>query len=478
MFQRSCLGLLTVSVATADDLSPLSDEFDNAETFSNWQDLGVVEGWSRPSFEEADINTTEPGHFHIVPGAITWFNNLHGMLLFKEVTGDFVATTKVRVLSRHNPGDPTEVPNRSYSLTGIFAHGPRPITQAAPNPYTTNPVWPPANFGSDYVSNTENYIFLSYGTAGNPGTRQFEIKATRNSSSQLYFDSTGIDQNETEVWLQMVRVGDTVVCLRKHSEEGEWVVENRYPNPDHPFPEFGDTLQVGITAYTDWPTAAYAAFDPVAAYQFNYAPPSDGNPDLISQVDYFRYRRPDPALSEAVLQAMAVSYNPATNSTANPPVLLAASPAAEAYLGEVANSPYQPFADWQETNFGADAAEPVAAVGSDTDSDGLTNMMEFILGGSISENSTHLLPVGAMNGDSFVFTLTPAIAHGARLRVQHSSSLNGWDEVATRPLRGGDWQVSMAGASVNVDGVTGEVTIMIPSEPSSGFVRLVGDLIE
>jgi hypothetical protein len=325
--------------AVADDLQPLGDEFNDAASMAHWQDLGVVEGWQTPSAQAVDIDTTTDGHFRVQPGSITWFANLRGALFFKSVTGDFVATAKLRILSRHNPEDPVEVPNRSFSLSGILAHGPRAMTQAAPVPYTTSAVWPPADFGSDYVPNTENFIFLSFGTAGNPGTRQFEIKATRNSDSRLYYDTTGIDQNSNEAWLQMVRVGDTVVCLRKHSEAADWIVENRYPNPDHPFPLFGPTLQVGITAYTDWATASpFNAGGPETSYHFNYAPPN-GNPDLVSEVDYFRYQRPDAALTEAVLQGMTVGYNPASNSTANPPVLLASSAAASPYLGNNANVP-------------------------------------------------------------------------------------------------------------------------------------------
>ncbi|MFT4548198.1 MAG: hypothetical protein ACI9MB_002149 [Verrucomicrobiales bacterium] len=302
LFRSVLLALAIPTVALADDIAPLSDEFDDASTFSDWNDLGVVEGWNTPSYESADIDTTEPGRFNIVPGPNTWFAHLRGLLFFKEVTGDFVATMRVRVLSRHNPGDPTEVPNRSFSLTGIFVHGSRNISQAAPLPYTTEAVWPPADFGSDYVENTENYIFLSYGTANNPGTRQFEIKATLNSNSLLCFDDTGIDQGETDAWLQMVRVGDTVVCLRKHSPDGDWIVENRYPNADHPFADFGSTLQVGITAYTDWPTARpFNNAGPEASYHFNYSPPQNGSPDLISQVDYYRLQRPNPALTEAAL---------------------------------------------------------------------------------------------------------------------------------------------------------------------------------
>ena len=361
--------VLLAPCAQADDIAPFSDEFDDSATIADWQDLGVVEGWGTPSFETADIDTTEAGRFHIVPGALTWFDHLRGLLFFKEIDGDFIATTRLRVLSRHNPMDPTEPPNRTFSLAGIFAHAPRAITQAAPDPYTTTAVWPPGDFGSDYVPNTENFIFLSYGSAGNAGTRQFEIKSTLNSDSLLYYDSTGIDQGETEVWLQMVRVGDTVVCLRKHSAAGGWIVENRYPNPDHHYPAFGSTLQVGITAYTDWPTASPFSGNVQSAYHFNYAPPGNGQPDLIAQVDYVRFRRPPGALTEAVLQGMSVSYDPAANVTSNPPVLLSASASASPHLGENANLVYDPYGDWRAAQFGASAALPIAEPGEDPDAE-------------------------------------------------------------------------------------------------------------
>jgi hypothetical protein len=396
---RICLRTISVMTllmaglceTTADELAPLSDEFSNPSTFQNWTDLVQEEGWVAPSYEIANINTTTSGHFHIVPAANTWFANLRGLLFFKEIEGNFIATTRLRVLSRHNPADPTEVPNRSFSLTGIFAHAPRNITQAAPSPYTTNAVWPPGDFGSDYVENTENYIFLSYGSAGNPGTRQFEIKATRNSDSRLYFDSTGIDQNETDAWLQMVRVGDTVVCLRKHSSSGNWIVENRYPNPDHPFPAFGSNLQVGLTAYTDWPTAApFHSGGVETSYHFNYAPPTNGQPDLISQVDYIRFRRPDTNLTESVLQGMSVSYDPNTDTTADPPVFLSASPSAASYLGDVPSVAYDPHAD--------------------SDMDGHADSIEFALGSDPNSSNSAPVIMTTVSGTNATYSFTPAIS--------------------------------------------------------------------
>ena len=139
------LSAALITSASADTLQPLGDEFNDAATFSRWQDLDDVEGWVLSTEESADINTSAPGYFRIVPKAMGWFMHLRGVLFFKNVTGDFIATTRLRVLSRHNPLNPLEVPNRQFSLTGIFIHEPRPfITHAAPFPYRTDAVWPPA----------------------------------------------------------------------------------------------------------------------------------------------------------------------------------------------------------------------------------------------------------------------------------------------------------------------------------------------
>ena len=452
---RQLLAGLVLGAGTvqADDLALLSDEFSSAATRQNWSDITEVEGWGAASFEVADIHTTTPGHFHVVPAANTWFGHLRGLLFFKEIEGDFIATTRVRVLSRHNAEDPTEVPNRSFTLTGIFAHGPRTITQAAPDPYTTAAVWPPGDHGSDYVANTENYIFLSYGSAGNPGTRQFEIKATRNSSSQLYYDSTGISQSATDAWLQMVRVGDTIVCLRKHSIDGDWIVENRYPNPDHPFPAFGSTLQVGITAYTDWPTAApFNAAGLEASYHFNYAPPTDGQPDLISQIDYFRFRRPHTNLTETVLQNMSVSYDPNSNTTADPPVLLAASLAAAPYLGETPNTAYNG--------------------NNDSDLDGHADGIERALGSDPDQPESTPVYQGVVSGEESTFSFTPAIPSGVTWSIEASTDLSTWSVISSRPGNATAWSTPIPGYTVSEDMGTGEVTVTPPGHLPRVYIRI------
>src|SRR5206468_973468 len=112
--------------------------------------------------------------------------------------------------------------------------------------------------GSNWQPFTENYIFLSFGVSTPSGVRKYEVKSTRNSQSQLYYNNLGVPStsNNNEIELQMIRVGGTVVVLRRHPASGggwdTWIVENRYPNPSHQLPVWGSTLQVGITTYTDW----------------------------------------------------------------------------------------------------------------------------------------------------------------------------------------------------------------------------------
>ncbi|MDP0491564.1 MAG: hypothetical protein Q7Q71_10980 [Verrucomicrobiota bacterium JB023] len=441
----------------ADDLSLLSDEFDNAATLANWHDLVAVEGWHTSAHETADIDITEPGHFHIVPATSMWFENLRGLLFFKEIEGDFIATMKVRVLSRHNPEDPTEVPNRAFSLAGLFIHAPRDITQAAPSPFTTEPVWPPQDFGSDYVPDSENYLFLSYGTAGNAGTRQFETKSTRNSNSRLYYDTTGIDQDQTEAWLQIVRVGDTFVCLRKHSEEGPWIVENRYPNPNHPLPDFGEALQVGITAYTDWPTAQpYWQGGAASTYHFNYAPPATGQPDLISQIDYVRFRRPDPALTEEVLENMAISFlggGGQNNVTSDPPVLLSASAEAAGFLGESANLPANPL--------------------EDRDGDGFTDILEQVLGSDEQDGQSRPLLRASVEDELARFTFPSPQQEGVTLAIQTSADLTEWTTLSTRPGNSDQWSAAPPSHTLADDPESHEMTLSSPLAEGPRFFRLL-----
>src|SRR5437667_1848528 len=226
LVQGCVLIFLTVLQAVAaDDLSFLSDEFGDSRTLVNFQRVYQVEGSGANQLQTFDINTSRPGSLVMIPFSSTWYQNFRGELAFKNVTGDFVVTTEVESTGRSGSG----APQSTYSLGGIMVRAVRPGV--------TNP--------SSWTPGGENYVFLSLGAAGIAGAYQFEVKTTSNSVSSL----TSWPATNRAI-IQVARVGNALIMLRQQAG-GPWVVHRRYSRPD-----LGRTLQVGLTTYTDWPTAS------------------------------------------------------------------------------------------------------------------------------------------------------------------------------------------------------------------------------
>lgn len=352
MRPRICVSLLplllpfisTFLVAQADDLAPLSDEFDDPDTITNWLRNETVEGWGGSKLEQYDIATTTPGHMRLMPYASSWYEDFTGAYTYKEVTGDFVLTTRLDVTNRAGTGRP----NSDFSLAGLMVRAPRGLTNAAPTPDPgpgTFLPWPPPvegeanHYTTPWQPDTENYIFLSFGfgSAGltspdgnNPNRWHYEVKTTTNGVSTLYPRTHGVPENEPGVMLQMVRRGSTFLLLRRHGD-GPWIIENRFERADLPA-----TLQIGMTTYTDWNTVA-AGWDfsnpRIPFHQNRIVNMGIGNPDLVADVDFVRIRRPDPALDAIALQAASVT------GPNGPVVTLAGTPLA-AWLGDNGHAPY------------------------------------------------------------------------------------------------------------------------------------------
>lgn len=243
----------STTLFAADDLSPLSDEFDNASTIGNWKRIYQVEGWNANQLELQDINTTRPGRMVMMPFTSTWYDDYRGELTFKEVQGDFVVSADVEVSQRGGTG----APRSQYSLGGLMIRNPRQVTPAT---------WHPGG---------ENYTFLSIGAASQPGSFQFEVKNTTASNSVLI-----VTAGASRALIQIARIGPYVIAL--HAVGGVWVVHQRYLRPD-----YGSTMQVGMTTYTDFPTCS--TFPP---FTHNSTVIHSGFPDLVAAYDYVRFGRP------------------------------------------------------------------------------------------------------------------------------------------------------------------------------------------
>ncbi len=438
-----------------DELAGLSDEFDDAASLSQWMNNDAVEGWDANKLEQWDIDASSAGRMRLMPYSSSWYQDFTGAYVFKEVTGDFVLTTRLDVSRRNNePGRPTS----DYSLAGLMVRAPRGITQAAPQPgYPSNvvlPVPPPAqgqpnHYVTDWQPGTENYIFLSYGFGNNavnnnPNQWQYEVKTTTNGVSTLYPRAHGVPAGESNATLQIVRRGSTFLLLRRHGN-GPWIIENRFERPDLP-----QTVQVGITTYTDWNLVAngWDYVSPVQPYHQNrIVNVGVGNPDLVADLDFVRLQRPDPSLTQNLLQAT-------TFTGPNGPVVELSGSNLAAWLGEAASHPAPPpsqtYAEW----LGQFLVPEQLVIPANTDpladvfGSGHANLINFLLGGAPAPAPT-LDAVETGPGDfqlRYLVGRNP-MARGWRLIVETSTDLITWTPVAT----------SEDGAPATGSGAEGEI---------------------
>jgi Immunoglobulin domain len=143
---------------------------------------------------------------------------------------------------------------------------------------------------------------------------------------------------------------------------------------------------------------------------------------------------------------------------------------APAILG---NSAATPYSTWQSSFFNpTQLANP--AISGDTvdfDSDGIPNLLEYLLGGNPVLASSSLLPTitKAPGSNTLVFTYKRKIAAtGVTQVIEHATSLSPpWT-----PAVHGAGGVTIITAAVPGDATAEQVTVTIPSTSSSRFVRL------
>ncbi len=233
------------------DISALSDEFDSSAGLGTWKHVHQTEGWNADQLAKF---TADGGWLTLVPHTSTWYMDYRGVLVYKDVPGDFVVTTRLVTTGR----DGRSAPRAPYSLGGIMVRSPR------------------SDRASNWREGGENYVFLSLGSADQSGRYQFEVKTTQNSQSNL----EKILAPSGEAQLRVAKIGPHLILLR--NQGNGWTVHKRYARPDMPA-----TLQVGLTVYTDYNSASQ-----LGARQHNGTVIQGGNPDLIARFDYVRFLRP------------------------------------------------------------------------------------------------------------------------------------------------------------------------------------------
>lgn len=252
--------LLAATMAVpADDLAPLSDEFDQAALSPDWTLFHARYGWP-DKIKSMDVGRSTKGALHLQPYDSAWVRDLNAPFLFKTLQGDFDVRARVRVR-----GLKGEVPGGSWSLGGLMARAPNGLDAAN---------WKPR---------AENWNFITTGVGHEPGKMMTETKATFNSTSSLKLRP----YRSGWVELRLVRSGMAMFALARPDENSPWEVRDRFYRMEAP-----PTVQVGLIAYTSSPDEPEGPDDPERT---NRSVNRQARVDMAMEVDWIRFSRPRPA---------------------------------------------------------------------------------------------------------------------------------------------------------------------------------------
>ncbi len=193
---------MEVAQAANNDLQSLSTRFDRPEALQGWQEFQVA-GWA-PKWETPQV---EAGQLLLRPKSSGWFEDNTVGHLYREVSGDFIVTAKLKVEGTQSP-----VPQRSFSLAGLLIRAPHSFTKAT------------------WTAKGENWLFFSLGTAFPAGQSQFEIKSTSNSLSTLKISEAKPGWTR----LRIARSGELFTLLYQEENASEWQVLDQFIRPDLP----------------------------------------------------------------------------------------------------------------------------------------------------------------------------------------------------------------------------------------------------
>jgi hypothetical protein len=252
-------GIAAAAPAAADAIAALSSEFDSPAALAAWREHqvpGFSPKWRPPRIEN--------GALVLEPFSSGWFEDMQAGHLYRPVDGNFIVTARVRVEGTRAP-----LPQTLFSLAGLLVR--EPVEDLA---------------ADKWEAGRENWLFFALGSAAPAGSAQFEVKTTTRSLSTLKIhDASAAYPGDEPRWveLRIARQGELFSLLHRVDGEREFTLLDQFIRPDLP-----ERLNVGLTAYADWGSAApvYPDFE-----RYNTAP-APRNADLVARVDRIVFRRP------------------------------------------------------------------------------------------------------------------------------------------------------------------------------------------
>ncbi len=233
------------------DIAALSDEFDRPDSLKNWKNLSDAERLPN-RIEKIDIGKTSPGQLVIVPQSGAWAGGYHGVYLFKEVKGDFVVTTRLKVMGKTG-GEPASI----WTISGLLLRA-------------------PGDLKVPLDQRKENWIYLMTGR-GPANDRVVDNKSTL--ANNHVWDITPAQPGWYE--LRLARLGSLFVAMCR-PDGGDWVLRRRIFRADLP-----ETLQAGINVTSDFKGAVSM---PAAKYNAGSFPELS-RADSVTAFDHVRFSR-------------------------------------------------------------------------------------------------------------------------------------------------------------------------------------------
>lgn len=240
----------------ADDLTSLSDEFNQDSLSSEWTMFHEAFGWPN-KLKKLDTNASVAGALHLQAYHSAWVRDLNAPFLFKTVKGDFDVRARVRVR-----GSAQAIPAGQWSLAGLMARVPNQLTAET---------WQPR---------MENWHFITTGVAHEPGKAVTETKGTYNSYSSLKIRPAQSGWLE----LRLVRVGMALFALARPDGNSPWVIRDRFYRM-----EASPSIQIGIVAYA---ASEAVPGGPDRPEKQNREVLKDAPVDASVDVDWIRFSRP------------------------------------------------------------------------------------------------------------------------------------------------------------------------------------------
>lgn len=255
IFITSFALLISINALSQDDLSKLNDEFKSAESLKSWNQSHEREQVPSKIHKLA----IENDNLILEPGISGWFQELQAPFIFKEVTGDFDVSARMKLT-----GLEAEVPTQPWSLGGLMVRASRQTR------------------GENWQPKEENWMFMTTGVAEVPGKVITESKFTANSRSSLKLR----DARSGWITMRLVRSGYSFVYLYKFDGDKNWTVRERFYHMNMPM-----TLEVGVVAYTNALSVGNKIYF-TEPKTFNNNTFEQYKGDARLTVDFIRFKRP------------------------------------------------------------------------------------------------------------------------------------------------------------------------------------------